>query len=116
MVDTFGNPGSCPLKDVVCLVIDEAHRAMGNYSYCVVVRKVQYFIHVHKIYSSSSIFLHISCSYICFTTLFMACSYALSLNDEYGKQFYLLPQPLRCSPQLGCKQIFIITLLFFIVD
>ena len=50
MVDTFGNPGSCPLKDVVCLVIDEAHRAMGNYSYCVVVRKVQYLIYVHKIY------------------------------------------------------------------
>lgn len=28
------------MKYLVCLVIDEAHRAMGNYSYCVAVREV----------------------------------------------------------------------------
>ncbi|CAA6663830.1 unnamed protein product [Spirodela intermedia] len=27
--------GICPVKQLICLVIDEAHRAMGNYSYCV---------------------------------------------------------------------------------
>ncbi|KAL2520154.1 DEAD/DEAH box RNA helicase family protein [Forsythia ovata] len=32
--------GSCLVKHLVCLVIDEAHRAMGNYAYCVVVRKL----------------------------------------------------------------------------
>eukprot|EP01018_Ginkgo_biloba_P026785 Gb_37519 [translate_table: standard] len=32
--------GSCVMKQLVCLVVDEAHRAMGNYSYCVVVREI----------------------------------------------------------------------------
>ncbi|CAA3017902.1 DEAD-box ATP-dependent RNA helicase FANCM isoform X2 [Olea europaea subsp. europaea] len=32
--------GSCLVKHLVCLVIDEAHRAMGNYAYCVVVHKL----------------------------------------------------------------------------
>ncbi|KAJ8774205.1 hypothetical protein K2173_009636 [Erythroxylum novogranatense] len=32
--------GTCLAKSLVCLVIDEAHRAMGNYSYCVVVRQL----------------------------------------------------------------------------
>ncbi|KAK9075561.1 hypothetical protein SSX86_003886 [Deinandra increscens subsp. villosa] len=32
--------GSCPVKQIVCLVIDEAHRASGNYSYCVAVREL----------------------------------------------------------------------------
>ncbi|KAB1210893.1 Fanconi anemia group M protein [Morella rubra] len=32
--------GICLVKSLVCLVIDEAHRALGNYSYCVVVREV----------------------------------------------------------------------------
>ncbi|KAD4981721.1 hypothetical protein E3N88_18392 [Mikania micrantha] len=32
--------GSCPVKQLVCLVIDEAHRASGNYSYCVAVREL----------------------------------------------------------------------------
>ncbi|KAI3795155.1 hypothetical protein L1987_37803 [Smallanthus sonchifolius] len=34
------NTGSCPVKQLVCLVFDEAHRASGNYSYCVVVREL----------------------------------------------------------------------------
>jgi ERCC4-related helicase len=32
--------GICPRNDVVCLVIDEAHRALGNASYCEIVRKL----------------------------------------------------------------------------
>nr|GMD66515.1 DEAD-box ATP-dependent RNA helicase FANCM isoform X1 [Ipomoea batatas] len=32
--------GTCMMKHLVCLVIDEAHRATGNYSYCVVVREL----------------------------------------------------------------------------
>ncbi|KAH7681034.1 RNA helicase protein [Dioscorea alata] len=32
--------GICLVKQLVCLVIDEAHRAMGNYSYCVAVREL----------------------------------------------------------------------------
>ncbi|KAL5973593.1 hypothetical protein ACLOJK_030246 [Asimina triloba] len=32
--------GTCLVKQVVCLVIDEAHRATGNYSYCVAVREL----------------------------------------------------------------------------
>ncbi|KAM3729495.1 hypothetical protein ACB098_12G016800 [Castanea mollissima] len=32
--------GTCLVKYLVCLVIDEAHRAMGNYSYCVAVREL----------------------------------------------------------------------------
>ncbi|XP_076944817.1 DEAD-box ATP-dependent RNA helicase FANCM-like [Bidens hawaiensis] len=32
--------GTCPVKQLVCLVIDEAHRASGNHSYCVAVRKL----------------------------------------------------------------------------
>ncbi|KAK1403680.1 ATP-dependent DNA helicase mph1 [Heracleum sosnowskyi] len=32
--------GKCLVEHIVCLVIDEAHRATGNYSYCVVVRKL----------------------------------------------------------------------------
>ncbi|KAI3951547.1 hypothetical protein MKX01_018663 [Papaver californicum] len=32
--------GTCLAKNIVCLVIDEAHRATGNYAYCVVVREL----------------------------------------------------------------------------
>lgn len=32
--------GSCPAKSIVCLVVDEAHRATGNYSYVQVVREL----------------------------------------------------------------------------
>ncbi|KAL9229067.1 hypothetical protein vseg_004583 [Gypsophila vaccaria] len=32
--------GTCLVKHLVCLVIDEAHRAMGNYAYCVAVREL----------------------------------------------------------------------------
>ncbi|OAY65531.1 Fanconi anemia group M protein [Ananas comosus] len=32
--------GICLVRQLVCLVIDEAHRALGNYSYCVAVREL----------------------------------------------------------------------------
>ncbi|KAI9201492.1 hypothetical protein LWI28_024242 [Acer negundo] len=32
--------GTCLVKYLVCLVIDEAHRALGNYSYCTAVREL----------------------------------------------------------------------------
>eukprot|EP00698_Gefionella_okellyi_P000970 TRINITY_DN1084_c0_g1_i4.p1 TRINITY_DN1084_c0_g1~~TRINITY_DN1084_c0_g1_i4.p1 ORF type:complete len:505 (-),score=129.45 TRINITY_DN1084_c0_g1_i4:41-1555(-) len=32
--------GTCPSNEIVCLVIDEAHRAQRNHSYCKVVRDV----------------------------------------------------------------------------
>ncbi|XP_027355173.1 DEAD-box ATP-dependent RNA helicase FANCM isoform X2 [Abrus precatorius] len=32
--------GTCLVKYLVCLVVDEAHRAMGNYSYCEAVREL----------------------------------------------------------------------------
>lgn len=31
---------SCPADKIVCLVIDEAHKASGNYAYCGVIKKV----------------------------------------------------------------------------
>ncbi|KAL4238941.1 hypothetical protein ACF0H5_003645 [Mactra antiquata] len=32
--------GTCPAVDVKCLVIDEAHKALGNHAYCQVVREL----------------------------------------------------------------------------
>ncbi|KAL7590493.1 hypothetical protein Lser_V15G40742 [Lactuca serriola] len=32
--------GRCDMKQLVCLVLDEAHRAIGDYAYCAVVRKL----------------------------------------------------------------------------
>nr|TKS15761.1 hypothetical protein D5086_0000030070 [Populus alba] len=32
--------GTCLAKHLVCLVMDEAHRASGNYSYCVAIREI----------------------------------------------------------------------------
>lgn len=32
--------GICDAKDIVCLVVDEAHRASGQYAYCQVVKKI----------------------------------------------------------------------------
>lgn len=29
--------GTCPAADIKCLVIDEAHKALGNYAYCQVI-------------------------------------------------------------------------------
>nr|XP_019607284.1 PREDICTED: Fanconi anemia group M protein isoform X3 [Rhinolophus sinicus] len=32
--------GACPNTEIKCLVIDEAHKALGNYAYCQVVREL----------------------------------------------------------------------------
>eukprot|EP00112_Aurelia_sp_Birch-Aquarium-sp1_P016270 Seg3676.1 transcript_id=Seg3676.1/GoldUCD/mRNA.D3Y31 product="Fanconi anemia group M protein" protein_id=Seg3676.1/GoldUCD/D3Y31 len=32
--------GNCFAKDIVCLVFDEAHKALGNYAYCQVIKEV----------------------------------------------------------------------------
>ncbi|XP_006160666.1 Fanconi anemia group M protein [Tupaia chinensis] len=32
--------GVCPAADIKCVVIDEAHKALGNYAYCQVVREL----------------------------------------------------------------------------
>lgn len=29
--------GACPNTEIKCLVIDEAHKALGNYAYCQVI-------------------------------------------------------------------------------
>lgn len=33
--------GACPSKSLCLLVVDEAHRATGNYAYCEVVKELQ---------------------------------------------------------------------------
>ncbi|XP_066197441.1 Fanconi anemia group M protein [Saccopteryx leptura] len=38
--------GACPAAEIKCLVIDEAHKALGNYAYCQVIRElVKYTTH-----------------------------------------------------------------------
>ncbi|KAM4853894.1 Fanconi anemia group M protein-like [Thomomys bottae] len=32
--------GACPAADIKCLVVDEAHKALGNHAYCQVVREL----------------------------------------------------------------------------
>ena len=42
---TFENDllsSACDPRDVVCVVVDEAHRATGNYAYCTVIRHLMY--------------------------------------------------------------------------
>ena len=34
---------TCDPTDVICVVVDEAHRATGNYAYCKVIRHLMYF-------------------------------------------------------------------------
>ncbi|WFD08221.1 DNA helicase [Malassezia vespertilionis] len=34
---------TCNPRDVVCVVVDEAHRATGNYAYCKVIRHLMYY-------------------------------------------------------------------------
>jgi Fanconi anemia group M protein len=38
----YVSAGRAATQQIVCLVVDEAHRATGNYSYCVVVREVSF--------------------------------------------------------------------------
>jgi Fanconi anemia group M protein len=34
--------GSCPALQVKCVVVDEAHKALGNHAYCQVILLIQY--------------------------------------------------------------------------
>jgi Fanconi anemia group M protein len=34
--------GQCPAADIKCVVVDEAHKALGNHSYCQVSIKTHY--------------------------------------------------------------------------
>ncbi|WVZ53853.1 hypothetical protein U9M48_004741, partial [Paspalum notatum var. saurae] len=36
--------GICMVKQIVCLVVDEAHRASGNYAYCIAIREARFTI------------------------------------------------------------------------
>ncbi|XP_053374788.1 Fanconi anemia group M protein-like [Mercenaria mercenaria] len=46
--------GSCPAEDVKCLVIDEAHKALGNHAYCQVVRELVKYTENFRILSLSA--------------------------------------------------------------
>ncbi|XP_062824797.1 Fanconi anemia group M protein isoform X2 [Anolis carolinensis] len=41
--------GICPAAEVKCLVLDEAHRALGNYAYCQVVKELCKYTHEFRI-------------------------------------------------------------------
>jgi hypothetical protein len=45
------------VQQIVCLVIDEAHRASGNYAYCMVIREVcftvMYYTHLFYLHLKS---------------------------------------------------------------
>lgn len=32
--------GTCPANAIACIVVDEAHRAQGNYAYCTVIQEI----------------------------------------------------------------------------
>lgn len=38
--------GTCPAEDIKCVVVDEAHKALGNHAYCQVTVRTWY--HFHK--------------------------------------------------------------------
>lgn len=61
--------GTCLVKYLVCLVIDEAHRALGNYSYCVAVREVSSFLQNSLFIISSRLFPIFSSKCILFNFL-----------------------------------------------
>ncbi|XP_063885046.1 Fanconi anemia group M protein-like isoform X2 [Scylla paramamosain] len=46
--------GSCPAKLIKCLVLDEAHRALGNHAYCQVVRGLKEHGHDFRILALSA--------------------------------------------------------------
>ncbi|XP_032883240.1 Fanconi anemia group M protein isoform X2 [Amblyraja radiata] len=41
--------GACPATDVKCLVVDEAHKALGNYAYCQVVKELCNYTHQFRV-------------------------------------------------------------------
>ncbi|XP_064919069.1 Fanconi anemia group M protein isoform X3 [Columba livia] len=46
--------GTCPAVEVKCLVIDEAHKALGNHAYCQVVRELIKYTHQFRVLALSA--------------------------------------------------------------
>ncbi|KAM4663535.1 Fanconi anemia group M protein [Discoglossus pictus] len=46
--------GACPAPDIKCLVIDEAHKALGNHAYCQVVRELSNYTTQYRILALSA--------------------------------------------------------------
>ncbi|XP_027578858.2 Fanconi anemia group M protein isoform X6 [Pipra filicauda] len=46
--------GTCPAVDIKCLVIDEAHKALGNHAYCQVVRELSKYTSQFRILALSA--------------------------------------------------------------
>ncbi|XP_067410812.1 Fanconi anemia group M protein isoform X2 [Emydura macquarii macquarii] len=46
--------GTCPAVEIKCLVIDEAHKALGNYAYCQVVKELSKYTHEFRILALSA--------------------------------------------------------------
>ncbi|NWW97611.1 FANCM protein, partial [Caloenas nicobarica] len=46
--------GTCPAVDIKCLVIDEAHKALGNHAYCQVVRELSKYTNQFRILALSA--------------------------------------------------------------
>uniref|UniRef100_A0A8B9T4X7 Helicase ATP-binding domain-containing protein n=1 Tax=Anas platyrhynchos TaxID=8839 RepID=A0A8B9T4X7_ANAPL len=46
--------GSCPYADIKCLVIDEAHKALGNHAYCQVVKELSKYTNQFRILALSA--------------------------------------------------------------
>ena len=40
MVMGMGTQGTCPVELIVCVVVDEAHRAVGNFAYVDIVKRL----------------------------------------------------------------------------
>ena len=46
--------GICPAKHVRCLVVDEAHKATGNYAYCSVIHELTRAQSVYRVLALSA--------------------------------------------------------------
>ncbi|CAN8215729.1 unnamed protein product [Coccothraustes coccothraustes] len=46
--------GTCPAMDIKCLVIDEAHKALGNHAYCQVVRELSKYTNQFRVLALSA--------------------------------------------------------------
>ncbi|NWU98325.1 FANCM protein, partial [Upupa epops] len=46
--------GTCPAVEIKCLVIDEAHKALGNHAYCQVVRELSKYTHHFRVLALSA--------------------------------------------------------------
>uniref|UniRef100_A0A8C8VNG4 FA complementation group M n=1 Tax=Pelusios castaneus TaxID=367368 RepID=A0A8C8VNG4_9SAUR len=46
--------GTCPAAEIKCLVIDEAHKALGNYAYCQVVKELSKYTNQFRVLALSA--------------------------------------------------------------